>query len=158
MRGSLVSVVGMGDDAELETVASKAVVGDGLAGVIQGRFVVPSRQDVEIVRVVHGVDPRCHRVPPVLHVATGEHARREVPVVRFAIDDDFSRRRQDSNAEILGFGGGQGRDPQENGDKRKQQRSIHFAFHGGTFEERERWDRSTSSVGELFGTRFAGVS
>ena len=95
--------IGMGDDAELQAIPLETVIARGLAGVVERSRIAEASQDIEILGIVHGMDPDAVLVALVLDVATGKEAAREVPVADLAVHRHGTRRRQDLDAQVLGF-------------------------------------------------------
>ncbi len=109
------------DGAELQAVSLKAKVAFG-AWVVERRGVDPARQRVQVVAVVHDVEPHAVLVAQVFGVAAGENPTGQVPVIELAVNDHLPRRGQHLHAQVLGFGGerepagANGRDQQERED------------------------------------------
>ena len=100
-----VLAVGVGDDPQLQAVTVPAVVAGDQPGMAQGRFVEPSCEHVEVLGVVHRVDPHPHLIAEVFDVAADEDAAGEIPVVYLTVDRHARRGGQDADIEVFGLSG-----------------------------------------------------
>ena len=114
---------GLENDPQLQAVAREALVAGDRAGMAHRRLVDPARQDVEVVRVIHGVNPDRHLVAQVFRVTADEDPAGEIPVFGLAVDGDLARDGQDADPEVFGFGGtgagcpdGRGNEDQKQGN------------------------------------------
>ena len=97
------------DKTHLQAVALEAVTAGERAGVVHRRVVDPAGEQVEPLRVVHGVDPGAELVALLLGIAADEQATREVPVIDPAVDRHAAGGGQHPDAQVLGLGGVGGR-------------------------------------------------
>jgi len=63
---------GGGEGVDLQAVAREPVVSDGLARIVQRRRVHEMREEIEMVRVIYGVQPHGEQSALYLHVVAGE--------------------------------------------------------------------------------------
>ena len=92
------------DRAELQAVALEAHVALH-PGVVQRGRILPTRQYVQVLGVVHDMEPLAELVAQTLDVAAGENPSSQIPVIELAVDDDLPWRRQYLHVQVLGFGG-----------------------------------------------------
>ena len=109
----------MRDDAKLQAIPVETHARQGLPRVVHGRFVAPAGQDVQVLPVIHGVNPDGHPLALILHVAAGEDAAGEVPVAGLAVDCHLAGGRQDGNAVVLGLRGRGRTGPEDRDGKRE---------------------------------------
>ena len=128
--GPLLRRISRGDDAHLQAVALKAHVAGRDARVVERGRIVPAGEQVQVLGVVHGVEPDAHFVACRLDVAANQDAARQIPIVRAAVDRDLSRRRQDLHAQVFGFGGVADSADDECGQQREQEQGSGFRRSG----------------------------
>ena len=115
------------DGAELQAVARESHVAFH-PGVVERGRILPARQHVQVLAVVHRVEPLTVLVAQVLGVAAGENPSGQVPVIELAVDDHLPRRGQDADADVFGFRG-ERRSTQRTRDNEQQVSHEQFSFH-----------------------------
>jgi|GEM_PF-6806190 len=125
-----------GERAKLQTIAGETVVRDRLAGIVQRSLVGPTREHIEELGVVLGVQPHAELVALLLDVVAGKNPAAQVPIVRLAVDDHFAG---GQNAELDVLGGSRvqaaRREQAEQQDGDTQAGANHFCFHRGCLPE-----------------------
>lgn len=84
--------------------------------VVQGRGIDPARQEVEILGVIHRMEPHRVLVPQMLHIAAGKEAAGEIPIVNLAIRHDLAGCREYPQPPVLGFSGANWREVTDPGE------------------------------------------
>ncbi len=94
-RGGFLKLFSRGrQHAHLKAIAIEPVITLDAAGMVQRGQIHPSRQDVEVIRIPHRMNPNAVLVTLVLDIAAGQSASGQIPVIDLTIDDDLAQCRQ----------------------------------------------------------------